>query len=142
HYVATDGFDKTLIHLSKSAFEENLHVNKQIQEALEKTEGDEYSKTDFKISYQTTNKYIKSNLHPVVFPKEVFQFEVDYKDEKPWGFLKTLTKESNVCAVPFKRKVFAIGTLTDISNLFQNSIKSEIKREPISKYDVENVTAF
>ncbi len=142
YFVSTDGFDKTIIHLAKSAFEDNTEVSKEIQDALEITENNEYLKTDFSINFQKTDKYIKSNLHPVVFPKEIFQFEVNYNDEKPWKFLKTLTKESDVCAIPFKKKVFALGTLSDISNLFKPYIKSEIKREPISKSDVENVSAF
>src|SRR5699024_5038286 len=67
---------------------------------------------------------------------------IDYKEEKPWSYLKKISKTTNVCAVPFKRKVFAIGTLTDISNAFKGVLKSDIKREPISRYDVENVSAF
>ncbi|GJM63268.1 hypothetical protein PEDI_38200 [Persicobacter diffluens] len=35
-----------------------------------------------------------------------------------------------------------VGTLTDIGNIFKDRIKSDIKREPISKNDVENVGAF
>lgn len=142
YYISTDGFDKTLIHLSKSAFEGNTVIEKQIQDALETSKDDEYFKTEFSLSFTKTDKYIKSNLHPVTFPKEIFQFEIDYKEEKPWGFLKEKTKDTNICAVPFKGKVYAIGTLTDIDKTFKNHLKSEIKREPISKYDVENVSAF
>ncbi|WP_423148635.1 SIR2 family protein [Rubrolithibacter danxiaensis] len=142
YYIATDGFDKTLIHLAKSAFEDNQTIAKKIQEALETTEKDDYLKTEFSLDFGKTDKYIKSNLHPIVFPKEVFQFEIDYQDEKPWSFLKSITKDSSICAVPFKNKVFALGTLTDLSNVFKSCLKSEIKREPISKFDIENVSAF
>lgn len=142
YYVSTDGFDKTLIHLSKSAFEDNHIISKKIQEALEISDDEEYFKTEFSLDFLRTDKYIKSNLHPIVFPKEIFQFELDFKEEKPWSFLKLITKDTNVCAVPFKKKVFSLGTLTEISNVFKNYLKSEIKREPISKYDIENVSAF
>lgn len=142
HFIATDGFDKTVIHLTKSAFENNVSRSQAIQEALESSNNEEYLKTAFSLNFLKTSKYIKSNLHPVVFPKEIFQFEIDYKESKPWRFLKEMCKTNNICAVPFKRKVFAIGTLTDISNAFKDVLKSDIKREPISKYDVENVTAF
>lgn len=142
HFIATDGFDKTVIHLTKSAFEDNVSRSQAIQEALESSNNEEYLKTAFSLNFSKTSKYIKSNLHPVVFPKEVFQFEIDYKEAKPWRYLKEICKTNNICAVPFKRKVFAIGTLTDISNAFKSVLKSDIKREPISKYDVENVTAF
>ncbi|MEO8961266.1 MAG: SIR2 family protein, partial [Ginsengibacter sp.] len=142
YYIATDGFDKTMIHLTKSAFEDNPIVDRKIQEALELSEDEEYFKTEFSLSFQKADKYIKSNLHPVLFPKEVFQFEIDFKDERPWHFLKTITKETNICAVPFNKKVFALGTLSEISSVFKNRLKTEIKREPISKYDIEKVSAF
>ncbi len=142
YYISTDGFDKTLIHLAKSAFEGNFTVEKQIQDALETSNEEEYFKTDFSLSFTKTDKYIKSNLHPITFPKEVFQFEADYKDERPWSFLKEKTKDTNICVVPFKGKVYAIGTLTDIDKTFKAYLKSEIKREPISKFDIENVSAF
>lgn len=142
YYVSTDGFDKTLIHLSKSAFEDNNNISKKIQEALEISADEEYFKTEFSLDFAKTDKYIKSNLHPIVFPKEIFQFELDFKEEKPWSFLKLITKDTNVCAVPFKKKVFALGTLSEISSVFKIHLKSEIKREPISKYDIENVSAF
>lgn len=142
YYISTDGFDKTLIHLAKSAFEGNIVIEKQIQDALETSKDEVYFKTEFSLNFAKTDKYIKSNLHPITFPKEVFQFEVDYKDERPWSFLKEKTKDSNICAVPFKGKVYAIGTLTDIDKTFKADLKSEIKREPISKLDIENVSAF
>ncbi|GJM63267.1 SIR2 family protein [Persicobacter diffluens] len=106
-YISTDGFDKTLIHLAKAGFEDNQDVSKMIQETLEVSENEEYFKTEFSLDFKKSDKYIKSNLHPIVFPKEVFQFEIDYKDEKAWKYLKAITKENNICAIPFKRKVFA-----------------------------------
>ncbi|MDR0603786.1 MAG: SIR2 family protein [Bacteroidales bacterium] len=143
YYISTDGFDKTLIHLAKSAFEDNSNLSVDVQKLMEITEKDEeYLKTNFSLTFQRTDKYIKSNLHPIIFPKELFQFEIDYQNDKPWQYLKTLTKDTNVCAIPFKKKVFALGTLTEINNIFKDRIKSEIRREPISKYDIENVSAF
>ncbi|WP_313385930.1 SIR2 family protein [Chishuiella sp.] len=142
YYISTDGFDKTLIHLSKSAFEGTALLEKQIQEALEASNDDDYNKTEFSLNFSKADKYIKSNLHPVSFPKEIFQFEIDFKEEKPWKFLKDLTNNTSICAVPFKGKVYAIGTLTDINRVFRSNLKSEIKREPISKFDIENVSAF
>lgn len=142
YYIATDGFDKTLIHLTKTAFEGNETAEKQIQEALETSKDEEYLKTEFSLNFSKTDKYIKSNLHPITFPKEVFQFEVDYKEARPWSFLRTITKDTTICAVPFKKRVYAIGTLTDINSVFKGYLKSEIKREPISKHDIEKVSAF
>ena len=142
HFVSTDGFDKTILHLAKSAYEDNQNISKTIQEALELSEEDSFTKSDFKLNFRQTGKYIKSNLHPVVFPREVFQFEVDYGEERPWAFLRKLTSEKDICAIPFKRKVFAIGTLTEISKVFKSYLKGEIKRSPINKGDIERVSSF
>ena len=142
HFISTDGFDKTIIHLAKTAFEDDKVFGKKIQQALEISNQDSFTKSDFSINFRQSGKYIKSNLHPVVFPKEVFQFEIDYKDKRPWAFLKSLTFENDICAIPFKRKVFAIGTLTEISKVFKPYLKSEIKRSPISKVDIEKVSSF
>lgn len=142
YYISTDGFDKTLIHLSKSAFEDNQSIAKKIQEALELSDDEEYYKTEFSLNSAKTNKYIKSNLHPIIFPKEIFQFEVDFKDERPWSFLKSITRDSSICAVPFKKKIFALGKLSDINLVFKSYLRSSIKREAISKYDIENISAF
>jgi len=142
YYIASDGFDKTMIHLSKSAFEGNTILSDKIEAMLSVSDNGNYLKTDFSLNFQKADKFIKSNLHPIVFPKEMFQFEVKYGDERPWSFLRNITKDNNICAVPFKRKVFAIGTLTEISKVFRSVLKSEIKREPISKYDIEHVSAF
>ena len=142
HFIATDGFDKTIIHLSKSVFENDHSLSNKIQEYLDLSEDEEYIKTEFKLDYKKTNKFIKSNLHAVVFPKEVFQFKIDYGENKPWRLLKEISRTTNICAVPFKRKVFAIGTLTDIANIFKDKLKSDIKREPINKFDIEQIAPF
>lgn len=141
-FIPTDGFDKTLLHLSKACFEDEKSSLDKIAEILSSSQIEELETTNFSQNITRTDKYIKSNLHPVVFPKEVFQFEYDYKDEKPWSTLKELTKDKDICAVPFKRKVFALGTLSSINKVFGGGLNGQILRIPISKFDIENVTAF
>ncbi|KFC19140.1 MULTISPECIES: SIR2 family protein [Chryseobacterium group] len=141
-YISTDGFDKTLIHLTKTIFEDNKEISDKIQKVLEISDDQETVNTDFKLNFTKTDKYIKSNLHPVVFPREVFQFEIDYKNERPWAFLRKITENTSISAVPFKGKVFALGTLSEINSVFRAYLKTDIKREQISRQDVENVTVF
>lgn len=141
-YISTDGFDKTLIHLSKTIFEDDKDVSDKIQQVLESSDQQEMINTDFKLEFSKTDKYIKSNLHPIVFPREVFQFQIDYGIHRPWAFLRELTKKTSIVAVPFKGKVFALGTISDINTVFRPYLKSKIKREQISRHDIENVTVF
>lgn len=142
YYISTDGFDKTLIHLVKTISDGNKNLSTKLQKTLENTSATDNIKTIFSLDFTKTDKFIKSNLHPIVFPKEVFQFEIDYKNETPWKFLRELTANTNIVAVPFKRKVFALGTLSEINSTFRTFIKSDIKRVPISRFDIENVSAF
>ena len=72
YYVATDGFDKTMIHLSKSAFEDNPIISLQIDETLKDISENELHNTDFTLNVTKTDKYIKSNLHPIIFSQRGF----------------------------------------------------------------------
>ena len=57
--MATDGFDKTMIHLSKSAFEDNPIISLQIDETLKDISENELHNTDFTLNVTKTDKYIK-----------------------------------------------------------------------------------
>lgn len=141
-YVPTEGFDKTLIHLCKACFEDDLDKQKNVDELL-KTVEEKENATPFTLDFRRSDKYIKSNMHPISFPKEVFQFEIEFEpDEKPWSTIKEIVKDKGIVAVPFHNKVFAISTITNIRNVFGIRIKGEIVRVPISKFDIQNVTAF
>lgn len=144
YYIATDGFDSTLIHMSKTVSEDNATFASQVEAALASSKTEDVFNTQFNLNFGKTSKYIKSNLHAIVFPKEIFQFEIDYKEERPWKLLKALTSGTDVCAVPFKNKVFALGTLTEITKLFKDKFKenTSVKREPISVKDIKNVSVF
>lgn len=142
-YIPTDGFDKTLIHLSKACFEDNESKLNEINQLLAVT-GDALSKNiPFHIESSKIDKYLKSNLHPIVFPKEAFQFEIVYKnDEKPWKTMRSLTESYDISAVPFKQKVYALSTKSLISKAFNGRLKGDIVRVPISIEDIQKVSAF
>ncbi len=141
-FVPTDGFDKTLIHLTKACFESNEDKLEKVNGILSQAREDEFVSTAFSQEINRTDKYIKSNLHPISFPKEVYQFQFDYKDGRPWATIKELTLDTDICAVPFKRKIFALGTLSSINKTFKAGIKGKIKRTPVSKIDIEKVGVF
>ncbi len=141
-FIPTDGFDKTLLHLTKACFEDDSIIQENIS-ALLKTSGvDEIETTDFSLDVIKTDKYIKSNLHPISFPKEVYQFEINYGDNRPWSFLRKITSDKNICAVPYKQKVYALADMTAIKQAFGSILKSEILRVPISTKDINYVSAF
>ena len=59
----------------------------------------------FSIHITKTDKYLKSNLYPIIFPKELFQFEIEYKeDERPWALLRELTKDQKYYSCSIQAK--------------------------------------
>ena len=143
YYVPTDGFDKTMIHLSKACFEDDKERLGEINKLLKVTDDTLIKNTPFSIESPKVDKYLKSNLHPIKFPKEVFQFEIEYGiGEKPWNTLRELTEDYDISSVPFKQKVYAISTKSLISKVFSGKLKSDIVRVPIAINDIQNVSAF
>lgn len=142
YFIPTDGFDKTLLHLTKACFEDDNQIINRINRVLKQSGANEIEALPFSLNIDRTDKFIKSNLHPISFPKEVFQFDFDFQDGRPYRTLKELTIGQDICAVPFKRNVFALATQSSINKVFGSKIKNGIVRTPISKYDIEKVTAF
>lgn len=143
YYVSTDGFDKTLMHLCKSCFEANDAMRNKMLEVLKLTTDTTFSLSPFTLDTSRPNKFIKSNLHPIMIPKEVFQFEIEFKeDEKPWTILRGIIADKDIAAVPFKGKVYAISTKSLINEAFKDRLKSDIVRVPITKGDIKKVGVF
>jgi hypothetical protein len=143
YFVPTDGFDNTLIHLARSCFENQQEFKDKAEQTLKATQGDAWVVTPFSMEVKHTNTIIRSNLFHLSFPKEVFQFELEFNDnEKPWQTIKELTKSSTIVAAPLKKMVYALGTLSDIHNVFGSRIKSEIRRTPVSIEELKRGSVF
>ena len=63
-------------------------------------------------------------------------------EERPWRLLKDLTNNHPIIAVPFKNKVYAFSTHTELNSVFGNRLKDSIRREPISIKDIQSVSTF
>lgn len=141
-FVPTDGFDKTMIGITSICFDGDVDRQKEIEEIL-KSIRSENTFAPFEIKNNSIDKYVKSNVYPIVLPKEVFKFEIEYStDEKAWETIRNLTKDKDIVAIPFRQKVFALSTLTVINEVFGSRIKSEITREPISISDIKKIGDF
>lgn len=141
-YIPAEGFDKTIKSICRACFENEPDKQQRVDEILKSADVTSLI-TPFTLTSTRNDKYIKSNMHPISFPKEVFQFEIDYPEETTqWNTIKTLIGNLDIVAVPFKGKIFAISTLTNLNTAFGNKIKTEIVRVPISKQDIRKVSAF
>lgn len=142
-YIATDGFDKTMISLAKACVENDNDKAVEVSDILKVVESDESHTTKFMVRSTKNDKYLKSNLYPVKVPIETFVFDIGIKaEEKPWQLLKDLITNHPIVAVPFKGKIYAFSTITEFKTVFGSRLKDTIRREPISIKDISEVSAF
>ncbi|MGN0186527.1 MAG: SIR2 family protein [Paludibacteraceae bacterium] len=139
YYIATDGFDKTMISLAKVCSENDNNKAVEVEELLKVVASDESSTTKFQINHTKKDKYLKSNLYPVRIPVETCMFNISLKaEERVWRLLKN----HPIIAVPFKGNIYAFSTATEIKAVFDTRLKDTIRRTPISINDIRKVPAF
>lgn len=142
YYIDADGFDNIMLSLMKYCYNEDPSKQNEINEIL-KIVRTESTDTPFCIGDGTTIKYLKSNLSPVVFPKEIFQFHVSFdKTKGKWQYIREKTNNTSVVAVPYQDKVYSISTASMIQDIFGNDLISEIERIPITVDDIESNGVF
>lgn len=139
-YVPTDGFDDTLLRISKLLIRDSKELLQKFHEII-KVHDIPNDKTPFSINISHINTIIKSNSFPVEFPKEVFQFQIKERDEM-WAYIREKTEKSNIVAVPFKRNIWAFGTLTELYECFGKDIVGSIQRKPINVINIQKETAL
>lgn len=137
YFVSTDGFDNTMLNLTKHVIEDDSSLKEQFAE-LKKgiAKADEF--TPFSLNPDRINKLLKSNLFPVAFPKEVFVFNASLSDN-PWDLLKERTlSDFDISAVPFGKDIWAFGTAADVYERFKDVIKGELQRKPLTDVTLHN----
>ncbi|AXT62643.1 hypothetical protein D1816_20555 [Aquimarina sp. AD10] len=136
-YIPTDGFDTTMISLTKLVVAENAELKNELN-VLQHTNNKIDSFTPFDLKLDRINKVLKSNIFPIEFPKEVFVFDAILKD-KPWKFVKERTLlNNNITAVPYSKSIWSFGTLEEIQNTFKDVIQGDIVRKPLTDIKIYN----
>lgn len=142
-YIPTEGFDTTLIHTCKTCLDDNQSFVKDVNDILQNNSIEGIEKTPFSMEVKQPHVLLKSNLFPVTFPTEVFQFEVPFKeDERVWATIRELTKGKNIVAVPLKKMVYAFGIQSQIRETFSGRLTGEIKRTPVTYNEVKDGSVF
>lgn len=142
-FVPTDGFDKTMISLAKACVENDNAKAVEVSEVLQIVDIEESHTTQFEINHIRKDKYLKSNLYPVKIPMETFVMDIGFKEEeRPWRLLKDMIRNNPIVAVPFKNRVYAFSTLTELQSVFGDRLKDNTRREPISIKDIRSVSVF
>lgn len=133
-YISTDGFDKTMLLLSRHCMSDNPTFLSRI-DALLNTLGKHknLASTSFQKSEGTLRKIVKTNLYPISFPSTCYQFKLKYTaDEKPWSVCKSLS-EHNIIAVPYKDLVYAWGEKAKIAEVCSKRLIGSINVTPFTR---------
>jgi hypothetical protein len=134
YYVPTDGFDKTIYSLTRHCMSEDADFLRRI-DALKKELGSSVSETTSKFEGPTTTigKITNTNVFPITFPKNCYQFEVKYnQDEKPWDFCKSLANNA-VMAIPINGFLYAWGEKDKIQSLCSGRMIGELSLTPFTR---------
>lgn len=142
-FIDTDGFDKTLLNIALSCYEDSNSELELVNELKNKFVKDEYVCTPFLIPDKTIKKVIKSNLSPFSFPQACFQFELKYEEgENPWKLCNEYSKEKGISIVPYKGMVYGFGTKDNLFQTFKHRLNSEITQTPLSRNSILNNLTF
>ncbi len=142
-YISTEGFDTTMIHIAKTCYENDLIFHAEIDKHLQRTKDGTVQKTPFKLDIKEQNILLRSNLFPILLPKEVFQIEVFFpENEKVWQTIRSLTGDRRICSVPLKGCLYSFGTQSEIRETFSSIIKGDIMRTPVTYKEIKEGSSF
>ena len=130
-FVPTDGFDTTMLNITKLVIEGNSDLRQELSTVqMIKEDGEVLS--PFNLNPLRINKVLKSNCYPLKFPEEVFVFDA-VLDGKPWEIVNNIAlKRNDISAIPYQGKIWAFGKLEGIKEAFKKLIKGDITRKPLT----------
>ena len=133
-YIPTDGFDKTMLLLSRHCMSDDKPFLNRMDSLLNTLgQATDLASTSFQQSDGMLKKIVKSNLYPINFPSTCYQFKLKYAtDEKPWNVCKSLS-EHNIIAVPFKDLVYAWGEKEKIADVCSSRLDGTIDVTPFTR---------
>ena len=130
YYINTDGFDNTMLNLTKHVIEDEDDLIYEFK-SLKSGNSINNEFKPFALNPQETNKVLKSNLFPIILPKEIFVLSANIEDN-PWEFVKEKTlNDIEVSAMPFGKDIWAFGTANAVYSKFVDVIQGEVQRKPL-----------
>ncbi|MFL0102010.1 SIR2 family protein [Tenacibaculum maritimum] len=140
-YIGTEGFDNTMLNLTKHVIDADLELEKEFEE-VKKSYKYRNDFSDFNLNIDRVNKVLKSNLFPINFPREVLVFSSQI-DGNPWDLIKEKTlNDFDISAIPYGKDIWAFGTVEKVHQTFSEVIQGDIQRKPLTdikiyKYNIK-----
>jgi len=137
HYVSSQGFDDLMVRLALHCCDdERLPA---VRSAVSTLSDDSCKKRDvFTVPDYPAETLIKSNAFEIECPAEVLEFDLhQWPTERVWAWLRDKTAQRPLVAVPFRRRVMALGTVQEIADCFGDNVKGPIHRTPVGVRDLQ-----
>lgn len=133
-YISTGGFDNALYAIARYCMgddKEFLSKVDCIKQELATTL--EPQGMGFEQPFERPNKVVSTNVYPIIFPSQCFQFEISIEDGKNiWDYCKELYK-MDIMAVPYKGVIYAWGNKETIEQVCAIELKGSIELCPLAK---------
>ncbi len=135
-YIPTDGFDDLLIRLALHCCEgQRLEQVKQLIANM--AEGSRKGRSSFEVADHPTHTVIKSNAFELECPSEVLTFDLkEWPAEGVWSTIREIVEGRPIVAAPFRGKILALGVIDDIKDVFEETIKGQIERTPVTEKEL------
>lgn len=132
-YIPTDGFDKTMLNMVNMCFEK-VELRNRVERLKETLgAGFEDATTPFVENRSGINKCIDTNLFPITFPKQCYQFKIrNYSTQNLWDYCKSLM-QYNIVAIPYDGMIYAWGNINTINKICANELVGSVGIAPVAK---------
>jgi len=136
YYVPTLGFDDLLTRVSLHCLQGD--GRKAAFKAMEEfAPEDKLVREPWQVAKYHSTTLIKSNSFAIECPSEIFRFDLQqWPEERVWSCVRQCTDGHALVAVPFKGKLFALGSIDTIKEAFGDNIKGPIERTPVGPKDL------
>ncbi len=142
-YIPTEGFDPTMIHIAKICYENDSKFHTEIDRQLHNIDNNTNNKSPFKLEITEENALLRSNLLPILLPTDIFLVEAVFPENtKVWQTINDITKNKSLCVVPHKGCIYSFGVMNEIKDSFNNYIRGDIRRTPITYKEIKENTVF
>ncbi|WP_207536295.1 SIR2 family protein [Desertivirga arenae] len=137
YYIPTEGFDNTMVSITKLVLAGESKLKQELI-SIQQSNSSNDSFSPFDLKPARTNKVLKSNCFPIKFPEEVFVFDATL-NENPWDKLNSLSlTRTDISAIPYEKKVWALGTLESVKEALISVISGDIVRKPLTDTRIYN----
>ncbi len=132
YYIPSLGFDDLMTRLALYCLDGD-HREAARDDIAAHAPIDHLERQPFEIPEYQANTVIKSNAFEFDCPAEVLAFDLKaWPTEKVWSWLRQKIGDRAIVAVPFKGKIYSLGTVDGIRDVFGDNLKGPIERTPVS----------